>query len=527
MLMRNFSIGWKIISVVCVCNVLLVSALIYYILCAVSDAQDKQASGFVSTISNERIREERLLKDGILKKGQAVLGLIALNSGSLIAGYDSDAVKQLIDSASQDSDFIYISVFDESGEAIAEVKQNNKEAVLREISSDIRFQEKVVGKVKLGLGAKSVKSESEAVSERIKQAEVQLNSDMLATMNSLTFYVAVSGGIGVLFVCYIVFIGIRSLVVSPLFATVLALQDIAEGEGDLTRRIMSNGNDEVGKLAHWFNLFAMRMQSAIEQISSAAKGLSNATLSLIALVEQVDSGSLQSIGIVDDVNVSAKDVSARMNVVAAACVEMNAGIHEIASSAHAAVEVAQSATGVTSKTTETIGLLGIRSQEIGEVVSVITSIAAQTNLLALNATIEAARAGDAGKGFAVVANEVKELAKQTAEATEDIRRKIKGIQEHVQAAVDGMGRVNETVEEIADKQRSIASTVEEQSVTTNEISQNVMSSADGASKISERIQIVSDRMQEIYKSTGATRKSVDQISSLSTFLETMVSRYRF
>ena len=170
---------------------------------------------------------------------------------------------------------------------------------------------------------------------------------------------------------------------------------------------------------------------------------------------------------------AAEQVSKNVTTVATGAEEMGASIKEIAKNANEAARVATSAVKVAEKTNATVAKLGESSAEIGNVIKVITSIAQQTNLLALNATIEAARAGEAGKGFAVVANEVKELAKQTAKATEDISRKIEAIQADTKGAVEAIAQIGKIINQINDIQNTIASAVEEQTATTGEISRNV------------------------------------------------------
>ncbi len=171
-----------------------------------------------------------------------------------------------------------------------------------------------------------------------------------------------------------------------------------------------------------------------------------------------------------------EQVNRNLQTVATGAEEMSATIKEIAKNASEAARVASEAVKSAATTNATVSKLGDSSVEIGQVIKVITSIAQQTNLLALNATIEAARAGEAGKGFAVVANEVKELAKQTAKATEDISQKINAIQGDTKSAVDAIGNISGIINQINDISNTIATAVEEQSATTNEMSRNVMRS---------------------------------------------------
>ncbi|MDP3892392.1 methyl-accepting chemotaxis protein, partial [Nocardioides sp.] len=166
------------------------------------------------------------------------------------------------------------------------------------------------------------------------------------------------------------------------------------------------------------------------------------------------------------------------------------------------------------------------SAEIGQVIKVITSIAQQTNLLALNATIEAARAGDAGKGFAVVANEVKELAKETARATEDIGQKIEAIQSDTQGAVSAIAEISEVIGRINDIQTTIASAVEEQTATTNEIARSVTEAAAGANGIAEDVTRVASAADDTRQGAQNTLQSATDLTGMATELKQLVEQFR-
>ncbi len=174
----------------------------------------------------------------------------------------------------------------------------------------------------------------------------------------------------------------------------------------------------------------------------------------------------------------------------------------------------------------TVAKLGESSAEIGEVIKVITSIAQQTNLLALNATIEAARAGEAGKGFAVVANEVKELAKQTAKATEDISRKITAIQTDTKGAVEAIGTITGVISQINDISGTIATAVEEQSATTNEMTRNVADAAKGSGEITHNIAGVAEAARGTSTSAQESQKAANELAEMATQLQGLVSQFK-
>ena len=255
-------------------------------------------------------------------------------------------------------------------------------------------------------------------------------------------------------------------------------------------------------------------------VASASTQLTTISHSMAASAEETSTQA----GVV---SAAAEQVNKNLQTVSSSAEEMSASIREIAKSATEAARVATSAVKVAETTNATVAKLGESSAEIGKVIKVITSIAQQTNLLALNATIEAARAGEAGKGFAVVANEVKELAKETAKATEDISQKIEAIQGDTRGAVAAIGQISSIIGQINDIQNTIASAVEEQTATTNEISRNVTEAARGSGEIAENITGVAKAAQETSTGAGDTRKSAGDLTRMAAELQALVARFTY
>jgi methyl-accepting chemotaxis protein len=282
-----------------------------------------------------------------------------------------------------------------------------------------------------------------------------------------------------------------------------------------------------GELMNSVNDMFEVFRSTVESVGQMSDPLSQAAAELSRVAQEMGSSAEQTASQANMVSAGSEQVSRNIQTVATAADEMGASIREIAKNTADATKVATAAVRSAEETNVTIGKLGQSSAEIGQVIKVITSIAQQTNLLALNATIEAARAGEAGKGFAVVANEVKELAKETAKATEDISRKIEAIQNDTTGAVTAIEQIGSVIGQINDIQNTVASAVEEQSVTTNEITRNLTEAAKGGADITHSIAGVADAARTTTGGAGQTQKSAESLEKLAQELHTLIGRYRY
>ena len=311
-------------------------------------------------------------------------------------------------------------------------------------------------------------------------------------------------------------------VVAPIKRTVAMLKDIAEGEGDLTRRLQILKNDEIGELATWFNVFIDRLERIVrdfgskanslqlssDQLTTIATGLASSAVNSSERSQRVAHGAQAMSDNMATVAAASEEAATNLDAVASAAEEMAVIVREIAGNSENARKIAQSAASGAHAASQKVDRLGVDVKEIGKVTEVITEISDQTNLLALNATIEAARAGEAGKGFAVVANEIKELARQTAGATGEIKAKIEAIQDSTSDAVGEIARISGIIDEVNELVTTIATAVEEQSKATSEIAENLGQASQGIKEVNRGV-------AEVSSVTGGITADIHEVSDSS------------
>lgn len=314
-------------------------------------------------------------------------------------------------------------------------------------------------------------------------------------------------------------------ITKPLGAGVSFARQLADG--DLTQTFELKRKDELGQLAKALNEMGINLRQMFREVAGNAGAVAGASQELGAVSTQVSSNAEETAAQSNVVASAAEQVSKSVTTVATAAEEMNVTVREIAQQTAEASKVASAAVAKAQATNTSIAKLGASSAEIGHVIKVITSIAEQTNLLALNATIEAARAGEAGKGFAVVANEVKELAKQTAQATEEISQKIGTIQTDAQGAVEAIQEIAGIIKQIDEIQTVIASSVEEQAATTSEIARNANEAAQGSTEIARNIVSVSEAAKSSTRAATNTASAASELARLAAELNQAVAQFKF
>jgi methyl-accepting chemotaxis protein len=361
---------------------------------------------------------------------------------------------------------------------------------------------------------------AESFAKLLEESTQEMNAQNRAMTLTLAITTFVALGVGI-FVAIFLSRGISSATQAVL------VQAEAIADGDLTRDDLKIQNqDELGDLTTAINKMSGGLKRMILAITENSLHVSAASEQLSNTSQQITANSEETSAQAKVVSAATQQVSQNLQTVATGAEEMGASIKEIAKNASEAAKIATSAVKVAETTTATVSKLGESSNEIGQVIKVITSIAQQTNLLALNATIEAARAGEAGKGFAVVANEVKELAKETAKATEDISQKIEAIQTDTKAAVEAIASISEVINQVNGISSTIATAVEEQNATTNEMSRNVSQAAQGSGEITSNIAGVAHAAESTSRGATDTQKAAQQLVETSAELRRLVEQFK-
>ena len=369
--------------------------------------------------------------------------------------------------------------------------------------------------------------------DNIDQYQTIMSGEINDTVKASTLRMVAVSGILFAFIiglCMFIVFG----VVKGMGLIIGNVKDIAQGEGDLTKRVDIDSKDELGELAGWLNLFLERLQEIIKKLAQGAGGVEDASNTLASIATQMSGGASETSLRANQVAAATEEMSVNMNsvasameesstnasIVAAAAEQMNSTINEISGTAESARGVSQEANEKVHRASQSMKELNHAAKAIGKVTDTINDISDQINLLALNATIEAARAGDAGKGFAVVANEIKDLASQTANATSDIQAKINNVQTTTDSTSKIIFEIIDVIDNVKQMVISIATAVTEQSAATKEIAGNVEQLSMGIQEVNENVSQSNQVAGDITRDISEVNHSAEQMASGSTKIET-------
>ncbi len=309
----------------------------------------------------------------------------------------------------------------------------------------------------------------------------------------------------------------------PLKRSVAKLSDVAKG--DLGVTFDAESEDEIGQMGSALNEALESIGETLAQVDHSATDLTVSATELTDVSREMSTSATATSDQANSVSAAAEEIATSSESVAKAMDQMSASVREISDNTADAARMTSKAVEVSSTTRERMEKLDASATDIGNVINVITSIAAQTDLLALNATIEAARVGEAGKGFAVVANEVKTLAQQTSSATEEIQAKIETIQSDAVGAVSAIVEISELIEKVNETSTAIAGAVEEQSATTAEVSSTIQAVTDGTSEISRNIGAVATAAGTARAGAGSAQDAAVHLSGLANRLSGLLTEF--
>ena len=365
---------------------------------------------------------------------------------------------------------------------------------------------------------------AERVSDRLEATSATAARDMdraAATGTTVTLLISAFALLSLLFAAH----AARRSIIDPLDEAVRVMDALAGG--DLDARMNVKRKDELGRMSDAVNRAAESLTHALSRIAENSVAVGNASEELASVSDQLQSSARQTSEQMSLASGAGEETNTSVRLVASSAQQVGAGIRNVAQNAHEAAAVAATAVRVAGEANATIRQLGESSEQIDNVIRVINSIAEQTNILALNAEIEAARAGEAGKGFAVVANEVKELAKETARATEDIGRRVSAIRGDSRAAVAAISEIGKIIEQISSTQSAIAASVQQQSAATAEITRNMGEAARGTDEIAATISSVARATENTSAAARETQKAASELAMMATELQRTVSQFRF
>jgi methyl-accepting chemotaxis protein len=513
-------------------------------------------------------------------QARATTNMVALGAGVGLGTGDYKAVKEAVKLAKKDYHLSFLAIYDTENKEIASFNPNNMKLDPNKLFTDtdmVTMDENLLAMVTIKY--RGIPQGKLVLGNTLKEVNAQIQNYR---------YIIIMFSLGCALVGLILLVTLSNAITKPLNELRQATQQLAQGNTDV--QIQVNSKDEIGALSEDFNMMVKQLKRAEESKVQAEKNTQDLAIKFIEVIDRAADGDLtqeiaQTNGdLADDVvgqmgaslkrffqqlrqsittigtnagilsgsaeklmsiseslqnnadktseqttvvSSSTEGINNMINTVSSGTEQMSASIQEISKNVNDATNIASTAVELAKTTNKTISQLGQSSMEIGDIIKVITSIAEQTNLLALNATIEAARAGDAGKGFAVVANEVKQLANQTAEATDDISKKIQSNQKDTEQAITVIGEITSIINQVNEIITTIAGAVVEQAATTGEMSRNISEVVKGSSDISQSITQVAQNAKTASAETGEARDAVSELVNMAETLHKLVSQFKY
>lgn len=392
---------------------------------------------------------------------------------------------------------------------------------LKEYSSDNINSAQIVDNSVRGIDREPTEKMDKLV-EHIKETNAEETESMQKYFVSLSLAVVVIGILAGIILSMVVANSINK----PLGNMIGRVKDLSEGEGDLTQRLNLNTKDELGLMAGYLDKFLNQIHEIVKTLAENSSSVLQSAEILTESSESMSTSSEELSQQAQSIAASVVQMDKNLQVVSSSVEEMTLSIAEMARKASEGAVITNNAAERSQSMNEDILDLGNNATEIGGVIDSIVAIATQTNLLALNASIEAAGAGEAGKGFAVVASEVKELARQAAESSEDIRSRIQNVQKSVETSVKGIGEISEVITNVTEINNIIASSVEEQSITSKELANNVSQVSIASNEIAKNIENISQATALTSQDAGNTNKEAKNLKQLSEDLRKIVVRFK-